>query len=287
MIVAKTIRQVRAAVAAAREGGRTIGLVPTMGALHDGHLSLIDRARAECGFVAVSIFVNPTQFGPKEDLGTYPRTPRADLARCRQHGADLVFMPSAKEMYPAEGLTTVSVRRLAETLCGRSRPTHFPGVCTVVAKLFNIFLPDRAYFGTKDFQQAVIVRRMAADLNFPVRIVFCPTIREADGLAMSSRNAHLTGAQREQAPALYAALRLAERMIRRDRPPAGKVVEAMRKHIRQHAPDGRVDYIQIVHPDELTDVEETGPPVLVALAVRLGKARLIDNTLVDTRRRKP
>ncbi|MHC4983115.1 MAG: pantoate--beta-alanine ligase [Planctomycetota bacterium] len=282
MKVAKTIREVRAAIAQARQSLRpgseqaagTVGLVPTMGALHEGHYSLIDRARGECDFVTVSIFVNPAQFGPNEDLEAYPRTPEADLAGCEHRGVDLVFMPGAEEMHPQEALTTVAVERLARGLCGRSRPTHFPGVCTVVAKLFNIVLPERAYFGAKDFQQAVIIRQMVADLDFPVEIVVCPTVREPDGLAVSSRNAYLTAEERKQATALFGALSLAERMIRRQQPPTARVVEAIRKHLSMHAPDGMVDYAQIVDPEELTDVERTDRPVLVALAVKFGRAVL-------------
>jgi len=282
MKVAKTIKEAQSAVAEARRAGRTIGLVPTMGAMHQGHFSLIERARGECGFVAVSIFVNPTQFGPNEDLGAYPRPVEADLAGCEARGADLVFVPSVEEMYPRESVTTVAVKRLTDTLCGRTRPWHFPGACTVVAKLFNIVLPDKAYFGAKDFQQAVIVKRMAGDLDFPVEVVVCPTVREADGLAMSSRNAYLTPQERKQATALSGALRLAERMIRQKRPPAKQVIEAVRRHIAADAPDGAIDYVQIVDPYELRDVEKTDPPVLVALAVKFGKARLIDNALVDS-----
>ena len=281
MKVATTINDTRSAVAEARRAGKTIGLVPTMGALHRGHFSLIERAARKCDFIVISIFVNPTQFGPSEDLESYPRTLETDLAGCEARGVDLVFAPGAEEMYPCKPLTGVAVDLLARTLCGRSRPWHFPGVCAVVAKLFNIVQPDRAYFGAKDFQQAAIIKRMAADLNFPVRIVVCPTVREADGLAMSSRNAYLTPDERGQAAALHGALQLAERTIRGGRPPAAQVVEAIREHIAANAPDGRIDYVQIVDPDELRDVENTDGPVLVALAVKFAKARLIDNVLVD------
>ena len=238
----KTIAEVRQTVAAAKAAGNVVGLVPTMGALHAGHASLIDAARKACGFVVVSIFVNPTQFAPTEDLAKYPRTPEKDLELCRLHGGELVFMPGVVEMYPIEAgtdadrqsvqaqqprpasrsasvpfappmtdvtvkelsgqtgqiLTEVSVKDLSARLCGKSRPTHFAGVCTVVAKLFNIVLPDAAFFGTKDYQQATIIRRMVADLNFPVQIEVCPTVREADGLAMSSRNAYLSAEHRRQ-----------------------------------------------------------------------------------------
>jgi len=281
MIVAKTIKEVRRQIDAARSAGKTIALVPTMGALHAGHLSLVDAAAEACDFVAVSIFVNPTQFGPGEDFQNYPRTLDADLSACRDHKVDLVFSPPAEEMYGRGGLTTVIAGRLSETLCGRSRPGHFTGVCTVVAKLFNIFLPDKAFFGAKDYQQAIILRRMVEDLNFPVEVVICPTIREPDGLAMSSRNRYLTPDQRSQAAALYGALQLTKRLIEQTHPPAAEVREAIKQHLSSAAKDGQVDYIQIVDPDELSDVESTDRPVLIALAVKIGRARLIDNMLVD------
>ena len=281
MKVARSIPGIRKQVADAVKEGRGVGLVPTMGALHAGHLSLVDRARAECGFVVVSIFVNPTQFAPGEDFDTYPCTPEADLAACERHGADAVFMPAATEMYPPEARTTVSVSGLARTLCGRSRPTHFAGVCTIVAKLFNAVGPDRAYFGRKDYQQYVIIKRMAADLDFPVEVVGCPTVREADGLAMSSRNANLTDEQRAQAPALYRSLQQAEDRIRESQPPAGEVLEAIRNRLAENAPLGAVDYVQIVDPETLEEVEATDRPVVIALAVRFGGARLIDNIFVD------
>jgi len=281
MNVIETIAQMRTIVRLVRREGKVLGVVPTMGALHEGHFSLIERARRECDFVIVTIFVNPTQFAPTEDLSAYPRTPESDLAGCRQRGADAVFMPSVEEMYGSGGFTTVHVDRLGDHLCGASRPGHFDGVCTVVAKLFHITLPDRAYFGAKDFQQMTILKRMVKDLDFPVEIVSCPIVREADGLAMSSRNAYLTAGQRAQAPALHEALRLAEKMIRRDQPPAAEVIEAMRRHLASRAPEGQVDYLRIVEPETLEDVQTTTPPVLVAMAVKLGKARLIDNTRVD------
>ncbi len=281
MKVAETIRDVRRCVAEARAAGATIGLVPTMGALHAGHLSLIDAARDDCGFVVVSIFVNPLQFAPGEDLDAYPRTPAGDLAACEARNVHAVFAPPAEVMYLRPCLTKVAVEKLGGTLCGRSRPGHFPGVCTVVAKLFNIVQPDRAYFGAKDYQQAMILRRMAEDLNFPLEVVVRPTVREADGLAISSRNDYLTAEQRRQAAALYGSLQLAERVIRERRPPAEEVIAAVRRHVAEQAPDGLIDYVQIVDPSELSDVETTDGGVLVALAVKLGRARLIDNILVD------
>ncbi len=282
MKVAETIEDVRVLVVEARRAGRAVGLVPTMGALHEGHFSLIDAAGSECDFVVVSIFVNPTQFAPGEDLAAYPRRPKEDLSGCEARGVDVVFMPAVEVMYPdGEALTEVTVGRLGKRLCGRSRPTHFVGVCTVVAKLFNIIRPDKAYFGAKDFQQAVIIRRMAGDLDFPVDIVVRPTVREASGLAVSSRNAYLAADERAQAPALYKSLCLAERMIRDSRPPAAEVIAEMKKHLAAEAPLGRIDYVQIVDPQTLLDVERTDPPVLIALAVKFAKARLIDNIPVD------
>ena len=282
MIVVEQIDAVRLEVARVRTAGRTVGLVPTMGALHEGHLSLVDAAKAGCDFVAVSIFVNPTQFAPTEDLATYPRQPEADTAACEARGADVVFIPSAEAMYGGGALTEVTVADLSGGLCGRNRPGHFAGVCTVVAKLFNIVQPDKAYFGQKDFQQAVVIRRMVRDLNFPVEIVTCPIVREADGLAMSSRNAYLSADQRAQAPALSQSLAIAERLIRAESPPAEAVTAAIRRHLAAGAPDGEIDYVEVVDPAALTAVDQARAPVLVALAVRFGPTRLIDNVLVDT-----
>ncbi len=281
MKVIKTIQAMRSDVRAARAGGKTVGVVPTMGALHAGHVSLIDAARRACDYVVVTIFVNPTQFAPTEDLGAYPRTLEADLGACGDHGADAAFVPDADEMYPTDAMTEVHVRTISERLCGRDRPVHFGGVCTVVAKLFNIVPADKAFFGQKDFQQTVVVKRMVADLNFPVEIVVCPTVREADGLAMSSRNVYLTPAQRRQAPALYGALQRGRDLIARSHPPAEQVAQAMRRHLAADAPDGQIDYVAIVNPSTLDDVESTDGPVAMALAVRLGRARLIDNVVIE------
>jgi pantoate--beta-alanine ligase len=284
VIVCKTIAEIRRAVAAARKSGQTVGLVPTMGTLHDGHLSLVRTCREQCGFAVVSIFVNPTQFGPGEDYERYPRAEAADLAACQNAGVDAVFLPSVGQMYPAGPLTTVTVGRLGEVLCGRSRSGHFAGVATVVAKLFLIVAPDKAFFGAKDFQQTVVLRRMVADLNFPVEIVVCPTVREADGLAMSSRNGYLSPDERRQAVALSEALALARDLIAREHPAASAVLAAMREHLARRAPQGRIDYLAVVDPQELSDVAATDRPVLVALAVRFGDTRLIDNVLIASPR---
>ncbi len=279
-IIANTIKDIRGHIASARSEGKTIALVPTMGALHEGHASLFHAAGAACDYLVASIFVNPKQFGPAEDFDRYPRSPQADLAICRDNGVHVVFMPETEEMYPPGCLTEVSVGKLDANLCGHSRPGHFTGVATVVAKLFNIVAPDKAYFGAKDYQQTVVIRRMAADLDFPVEIVVCPTVRHGDGLAVSSRNAYLSAEHRKQATALWGALETVASLVRRRRPPSSEVVAIIREHLAAHAPDGVVDYIQIVDPVDLTDVRTTKRAVLVALAVNFGTTRLIDNVLV-------
>lgn len=282
MKTAETIEDVRASVAEAKAAGKTVGLVATLGGLHGGHFSLIEAARQGCDYVVVGIFLNPTQFAPGEDLDRYPRDAEGDLAACNDRGVDLVFMPSVETMYGDGALTEVTVKSLSDALCGRSRPEHFPGVCTVVAKLLNIVTPDKAFFGDKDYQQAVVVKRMAADLNFPVEIVTCPIVREDDGLAMSTRNRYLCKDHRRQAAALHGALELAGEMIRRSHPPAAEVIEAVRRHLADAAPDGKIDYVQVVDTESLRDVEGTSGPVLVALAVAFAGARLIDNTVLDS-----
>ncbi len=281
MKIISDIEPMRAFVNDAKAAGKVVGLMPTLGGMHEAHFSLIDRARRECDVVVVSIFLNPTQFCPTEDLSAYPRTSEADRAGCEARGVDAVFAPDVATMYGQGGLTEVTVNGLSQTLCGRSRPTHFAGVCTVVAKLFHIIPADRAYFGAKDYQQVAIIRQMVSDLNFPIEIVTCPTVREPDGLAMSSRNASLSAAEREQAPALHSALLLAAETIRKAHPPAEEVIAAIIANLSDRAPDGQIDYVQIVDPQTLADVEQTGRPVLVALAVKFSGARLIDNMLVD------
>jgi pantoate--beta-alanine ligase len=282
MEVTRNIAAARAALAAARHGGRRITLVPTMGALHIAHVSLIDAAKRDGGYLVVSIFVNPTQFGPNEDFERYPRDEAADLATCEKAGVDLVFAPSVEEMYPPQSVTTVHVARLTETLCGPHRPGHFDGVATVVAKLFNIVQPDAAYFGQKDAQQLAVIRQMVRELNLPIEIVACPTVREPDGLAVSSRNAYLNESQRVQARCLYRALREAKALIEGGQADAAAVVKAMRRIVEDAAP-ARVDYISVVDPTSMQPVERVEQPVLVALAVRIGPTRLIDNLSVDPR----
>lgn len=274
-----TIAEVRAAVAAARAAGETVALVPTMGALHEGHLSLIRAAKAECQFVVVSIFVNPTQFGPGEDLDRYPRDLERDLALCDTAGADLVFAPSVGEMYGERATTYVEVEELQDSLCGASRPGHFRGVCTVVAKLFNICLPDRAYFGQKDAQQLIIIRKMTADLNISVTVVPCPIVREPDGLALSSRNVYLSPEERRQALVLNRSLKSAVEMVRRGERDASVLARAIRDEI-ETASLARIDYVAIVDGVNLLPADRIAGECLIALAVKFGTTRLIDNAVV-------
>lgn len=276
MEVAGTIEAVRSAVKAARADGRRIGLVPTMGALHVGHVSLIERAIEQCDFVVVSIFVNPTQFGPGEDFEKYPRPVAADLEICEKAGVDLVFNPSPEVMYGVESLTWVTVEELSEPLCGRSRPGHFRGVTTVCAKLFNIVQPDSAYFGQKDAQQAIVIKRMVADLNMPLEIVVCPTVREPDGLAVSSRNKYLSERQRKEAATIYKSLRKCKEMRRAGVADAKEIIDAMHKILEQ-IDGGKIEYVEIVDTETLGSVDEIEAKALAAVALKLGRARLIDN----------
>ncbi len=279
MKLAKTIKEVREAITTARQEGKSIGFVPTMGYLHAGHLALIWRARAENGFVVVSIFVNPTQFGPAEDFDRYPRDLERDLDLCRTAGVDLVFAPEVPEMYPPGYQTYVEVEELSRGLCGASRPGHFRGVATVVAKLFNVVTPDRAYFGEKDAQQLRVIRRMVADLNFPLTIVPVPTVREPDGLAMSSRNTYLSPAERRAALVLSRALSLAAELFAQGERRAEVITDRMRELITAE-PLARIDYVAVVDDETLTPVEKIDRPVLVALAVFIGQTRLIDNLVL-------
>ncbi|MDZ4198483.1 MAG: pantoate--beta-alanine ligase [Kiritimatiellia bacterium] len=263
-----------------RCSGRRIGLVPTMGYLHEGHLSLVRLARERADVVVVSLFVNPTQFGPSEDFERYPRDPERDEALCRQEKVDVLFCPASSDMYFPEASVTVREDRLSRGLCGASRPTHFCGVCTVVAKLFHLCDPDVAVFGCKDAQQLRMIERMVRDLNFPVRILRGPIVRESDGLAMSSRNVRLSPESRRQAVCLYQALRRAQELVsggeRRVEVVRGEVVR-----ILQQTPGVRIDYVELVDEETLEPVETLTKPVLAALAVFFGDVRLIDNeTLV-------
>jgi len=252
-----------------------------MGALHEGHRSLIRRAKAECDVVVVSIFVNPTQFGPQEDFSAYPRPLEADLAICREDGADVVFCPPVSEMYDPAAATTVSVARLTERLCGAHRPGHFNGVTTVVAKLFNIVQPDVAFFGQKDAQQAVVLRKMVRDLLWPIEIVVCPIIREPDGLAMSSRNAYLSPTERRQALSLSAALAWAREQVAGGERSTPILIQGMTQRILEAGP-ASIDYVEVVDAEELTPVPQVEGACLLALAVRIGRTRLIDNVVIQT-----
>jgi pantoate--beta-alanine ligase len=273
------IPEVRERVGEARDRSTRVGLVPTMGALHEGHAALIQAARAENGCVVVSIFVNPTQFGPAEDFTKYPRPVKEDLALCRREGVDVVFTPAPEEMYPAGFATTVRVAGLSEKMCGAFRPGHFDGVCTVVAKLLAIVQPDAAYFGEKDAQQLAIVRRMAADLILPVEIRGCPLVREPDGLAMSSRNAYLSPGERQRALVLSAALAEARRRIQAGERDAARIRDLVRQRLNK-ADGVEVQYAVVVDPDTLADLDRIRTQVLVALAARVGATRLIDNVLL-------
>jgi len=276
MLVTHTIAETRAAIAAARAAGRSIEFVPTMGALHEGHGSLIELARRPGAFLVVSIFVNPIQFDRQDDYEHYPRTLPEDLEFCRARGVDLVFAPSVEEMYPAPPRTFVEVTGLTDHLCGRFRPGHFRGVATVVAKLFGIVQPDRAYFGEKDAQQLAVIRRMVHDLNLPVQIVAGPTVREADGLALSSRNRRLDAAQRQAAAAIYRALQAAaEKVVAGVRNP--ETVRGAALAVLDREPLLRLEYLEIVDTCEMQPVEQISGEVLIATAVWAGSTRLIDN----------
>ncbi len=277
--VAEKKQEVRAAVLEARRRGKRIGLVPTMGSLHAGHVSLVRAARAENAFVVVSIFVNPTQFGPGEDYAAYPRAMEKDLHVCRDEGVDLLFAPQADEMYPEGFATTVHVAGLTEKMCGASRPGHFDGVATVVAKLLAIVEPDAAYFGEKDAQQLAVIRRMAADLDLAPDIRACPLVRDADGLAMSSRNQYLSPEERERALVLGRALAEARRAIAAGERDARRLASLVRRRIESQR--GLVlEYVTVVDPDTLQDLERVDRQALLAVAALVGSTRLIDNLVV-------
>lgn len=280
MIIVKTIKQIRQAVAGQKKRGKRIGFVPTMGALHEGHLSLIRLAKKHSDFVVVSIFVNPTQFGPKEDYKKYPRNLKKDAALCQTAGADLIFSPNVKEVYPEGFSTFINVEGLTQGLCGASRPGHFRGVATVVAKLFNIIQPEVAIFGQKDAQQLAVIRRMVKDLDLPVKIIGAPIVRERDGLAMSSRNAYLTLEERAEAPTLFRALQLAENMVKRGKREAESVKSDIVKLLRSDAPLAEIDYVEVVDNETLSPIKKISSRALIAMAVKFPNARLIDNVTV-------
>lgn len=270
------IAKVRSTVKAWKKAGLTVGLVPTMGYLHEGHASLVQRAKKECDRVVVSVFVNPTQFGPTEDLESYPRDFARDCALLEECGADLVFHPEPSEMYAPDFCTWVDMGRLTKGLCGKTRPIHFRGVCTVVSKLMHIAAPDRAYFGQKDAQQLAVIRRMVRDLNIDVEVVGCPIVREADGLAKSSRNTYLSRAERRAAVVLSRAVKLGQELVAGGEKDTAKITEAMTLLI-QREPLARIDYVEAVDWNTMEGVDALSGPVLFAMAVYIGKTRLIDN----------
>jgi len=276
----RTIDALRSRLAWSRMRGRTIGLVPTMGALHAGHAALLDRARAENDVVVVTLFVNPTQFNEAGDLAAYPRTLQADQGVCNQAGVDILFAPDEHEIYPREPHTTIEVSGLASGLCGAHRPGHFRGVATVVAKLLLIAQPDRAYFGEKDFQQLAIIRRMVADLNFPVEIVGVATVREPDGLALSSRNRLLTAGRRKAAPAIFEGLRSAQALAAQGETDSAKLRAVALAPIELE-PELQVEYVEIVDPESLEPVKRLAGEARIAAAVRAGPVRLIDNVALQ------
>lgn len=275
-----TIAEVRAQVKQWRKEGYTIGFVPTMGYLHEGHKSLMTRAASECDKVVASIFVNPMQFGPNEDFASYPRDLEADQKVCESAGVDLIFHPTAEEMYAPDFCSFVDMNGVTKELCGKSRPIHFRGVCTVVSKLFHIVTPDKAYFGQKDAQQLAVIRRMVRDLNMDIEIVGCPIVREADGLAKSSRNTYLNPEERKAALILSKAIFLGQSMAEQGETSAKVITDAMKETILSE-PMARIDYVQMVDRDSIEPVDVIEGPVLAAIAVYIGKTRLIDNFIFE------
>lgn len=279
MKIVSTIEEVRAQVKEWKKEGQSIGFVPTMGYLHEGHMSLIDAA-GENDKVVVSIFVNPMQFGPTEDLASYPRDLEHDAKLCEEHGVDLIFHPTPEEMYGDQFYSYVDMDVLTKELCGLSRPVHFRGVCTVVTKLFNIVTPDRAYFGQKDAQQLAVIKRMVKDLNMPLTITGCPIIREADGLAKSSRNTYLSIEEREAALVLSRSIFLGKEMVENGERDCKKILDAMTAEIEKE-PLAKIDYVKIVDLDTMQQVEKIDRGILAAIAVYIGKTRLIDNFMYE------
>jgi pantoate--beta-alanine ligase len=280
MQVLTTVREMRAACRAIRGNGQSLGLVPTMGALHAGHIALVRAARSQCDVVAASIFVNPTQFGPNEDFAKYPRTFEQDCAMLTSEGVALVFAPQPEEMYPAGAGTIVEVEAVGDRLDGASRPGHFRGVATVVAKLFHIAAPDKAFFGQKDAAQVAVLRRMVRDLNFDLQLVVCPTVREPDGLALSSRNRYLSAEERTRAVVLSNSLNAISAAYRAGQKDVAQLLEAGR-HAIAAEPEVRIDYLAIVDWDTLLPLTEARAGALVAVAAHVGSTRLIDNTILE------
>ena len=277
--VISTISEMRAAVRELHRGVKTVGLVPTMGALHEGHLSLVRRAKSECDVAVATIFVNPTQFAPHEDFSKYPRTLESDLDLVESANCDLVFVPTREEMYPPEASTFIDPPQVAQPLEGVFRPVHFRGVATIVLKLFNIIPADRAYFGQKDFQQALVIKRMVADLNVATQIVVCPIIREPDGLAMSSRNRYLSPSDRQRALALSRALNLVQELASHGEREASELTKKMQAVLEQAGIE-RIDYATIVNPDTLAEATRLDRPAVALIAAFVGTTRLIDNCLL-------
>ena len=279
MKIVGTVKEVREQVKEWKKQGLSVGFVPTMGYLHEGHKSLMDAARKGNDKVVVSIFVNPMQFGPTEDLATYPRDLDHDAALCESAGVDLIFYPEAEEMYEKDFCSFVDMTGLTEGLCGKTRPIHFRGVCTVVNKLFNIVTPDHAYFGQKDGQQLAVIKRMVRDLNMDIEIVGCPIVREEDGLAKSSRNTYLSPEERKAALILSKTVALGKELAKTEKD-ANKVVEAMKKNIETE-PLAKIDYVEAVDALSMAPVEKLEGTCMLAMAVYIGKTRLIDNTLIN------
>ncbi len=280
MRVIRSINSLQQHIKKVKCSGKTVGFVPTMGALHNGHRSLLRRCRRENDIVVLSIFVNPKQFAPKEDFAKYPRRERDDKKLAKKEKVDIMFLPSAKEMYPEGYLTYIAVERMTQVLCGRSRPGHFKGVTTVVGKLLNIVMPDVLYLGQKDAQQAAILTRMARDLNFPVLVKICPTVRESDGLAMSSRNQYLTARERKEATVLYRSLMEARQSVAAGNRSVKMIVGKIRSRIHRES-SGKIDYVECVAADLFAPLKRIQGKTIIALAVRFGKTRLIDNTIVQ------
>lgn len=285
MKIVNTINEVREAVKAWHKQGLTVGLVPTMGYLHEGHASLIARASKENDRVVVSDFVNPIQFAPNEDLASYPRDIDRDAKVCEENGADIIFHPTPEEMYHKDFSTFVDITGPSEELCGKSRPIHFRGVCTVVSKLFLIASPDRAYFGQKDAQQLAVIKRMVRDLNFDIEIVGCPIIREADGLAKSSRNTYLSPEERKAAVILHKALEKGKELVLNGEKSAKAVIDTVTQIINSE-PLAKIDYVQVVDFPNIKVVEDINCDILTAVAVYIGKTRLIDNFIIENGKEK-
>lgn len=280
MRVIRSVRSIQHLIKKAQLAGKTVGFVPTMGALHDGHRSLLRRCRRKNDIAVLSIFVNPKQFGPKEDFRKYPRRARDDKKLAKEENVDIMFVPSEKEMYPEGHLTYIEVERMTQGLCGRSRPWHFKGVTTVVGKLLNIVMPDVLYLGQKDAQQAAVLTRMARDLNFPVLVKICSTVRESDGLAMSSRNQYLTARERKDATVVYRSLKEARQNVVAGNRLATAIVGKIRSRITRES-SGRIDYVECVDADTFNPIKRIQGKTIIVLAVWFGKTRLIDNITVQ------